>query len=573
MDVLFFAFANNSQAPLASLEEEASEIFRILSPGELEQKYILVIEKYATREIISRNLGQYKDQLALFHYSGHAEGELLVSTEENTTSSGLAYLLGQCKNLKIAVLNGCSTRGQVTGLWNAGVPNVIGTYAPVGDAKAKNFSKRFYLAMGIGMSLQQAFEQAKGEVLTFDAQLEIPIHRGLNWAAKEETKEGWGLFCKPDKELELGWKLPAKQILKATTGFETNIFLINTLMKNIAPFNRQVKNLIEAAMEGEEVDFADKRLAILNSLPAPIAEHLRKLLVPMGDSDQGYDKIGNPRIQQLCNTFSATFGLLLFSLLSQLWEVKELNRGLEVPKNILDGIRNFFDNKQQEIFPLFNLIADLSHFLQPMEKIFIRDLDYLVTVVPELQENVYYLDQIRVKAKAGQIENHEIAEICERTEKELANVLGKLSFFTRYTLTAVREINVVKFRHQTAATFRHSLVRLVKVMGGLEARNEDLAEFMDSSSILLVRKDLEKSSCLNVSPFIIDENAFDERGHEVSKIFFFHFHDIASNRYCFQYINKPEDPLLIVSPDKLQLVKAQLDAFAELFFGKVTIQQ
>ena len=69
---------------------------------------------------------------------------------------------------------------------------------------------------------------------------------------------------------------------------------------------------------------------------------------------------------------------------------------------------------------------------------------------------------------------------------------------------------------------------------------------------------------MNLSPFVIDENAFDEKTTEISKVYFFYFHDSEQGKYSFRHAYKPDDIPLVVSRDKYELVKAQFEVFNDL---------
>jgi len=111
------------------------------------------------------------------------------------------------------------------------------------------------------------------------------------------------------------------------------------------------------------------------------------------------------------------------------------------------------------------------------------------------------------------------------------------------------------------------MVLLLDLLGGLEEEAIPLARYMDNRSVLLLKmEDEEIVDELNLSPFIIDENAF-VNNTDVSKIYFYAYYD---NGFKYKYINKLSDEQLDVSQQKYQLVKAQLDAFEQLLTPKTT---
>jgi hypothetical protein len=151
-------------------------------------------------------------------------------------------------------------------------------------------------------------------------------------------------------------------------------------------------------------------------------------------------------------------------------------------------------------------------------------------------------------------------------------------------MAAVRRIDVVKLRHQKTPKFSHSIVKLVKLMGGLEEKHEELESFMDSRSVLLLKKTQKKKDAesneatstkknyLNLSPFVIDENAFGDEKSEISKIFFYYYYDKGQDKYSFRHAYKPDDLPLIVSDKRFKMVKMQFETFAKLVFNKAMNQ-
>jgi hypothetical protein len=573
MDVLFFAFANDPANPLESLKKEADELFRLLSPGQLRGHYVLVFEPFATREKLVQSLTQYKNQIALFHYSGHAGRDALATADELSRAEGIAHLLGQCPKLKLAFLNGCSTQGQVNMLWEKGVPGILATSAPVEDATATRFASRFYQALSNQEKLHQAFEQAKGDLLTTTPGLEIQIHRSIGVDTEQAGKAEWGLFAKEGRDDVLNWQIPTAVAAPIPADFVPNKMLVDTLIATLAPYAREVRNIKRDEEDGEKVDFADKRLAILNSLPAPIAEQLRKLMVPLGDSDKGFDKIGAARAAQLVQTYSTIIELFTFINLAQLWDAQEAHPEAQLPEAQLHIIRRFFQlsNAERDSFDMMTLVRSIQEAMEANKSsYFIEEIVALKAIFEQKSaffDACNYLEALKRRIDRQEIAEHEIPEACQRGEQQLAEIFKELGFLARYTLAAVRMIDVVKFRHDKTAKFRHALVNLVKVMGGLELQEELLDKFMDSRSVLLLKKSEAQTTYINLSPFVIDENAFEEKTSDVSKVYFFYYYDRAQDKYAFRHVNKPGDKPLEVSNDsKYGMVKVQFDAFANLIF-------
>jgi len=202
-DVIFLAFANNSESPLPKLEREGENIYRTLSDGAGKGFYMLHREPFATTEKIAHYLIEFKDRVAVFHYGGHAEGDGLELTDQKANAGGVAQLISGQKKLQLVFLNGCSTKDQVSQLLALGVPAVIATSSPIDDEMATELAEQFYSALTKHHTIREAFAMAAGLVKAKGGQAEQ--YRGIK--IKEDTDTfPWGLYTEKDDVLD--WKLP-----------------------------------------------------------------------------------------------------------------------------------------------------------------------------------------------------------------------------------------------------------------------------------------------------------------------------------------------------------------------------
>lgn len=190
----FLAFAQDRQRTLESLEEESKRIYNLLNGYAVKQGHNAHLLPNADLNDLREALIQHADSIWLFHYGGHATTQHLSLEDNPARAEGLAGLLGQCKQLKVAILNGCSTKGQVQRLLNAGVPLVIATSAPVGDRKATDFAIAFYSALCQGKTINEAFETGINAVRL---QENTDVDRGLDIEEMErhpDESERWGIY-------------------------------------------------------------------------------------------------------------------------------------------------------------------------------------------------------------------------------------------------------------------------------------------------------------------------------------------------------------------------------------------
>lgn len=208
MSVILLTYANSEEDRLLHLREEDDRIDQLLSDGKRARHFLLEREQYATPEKITAKLHSFRDEIEFFGYSGHVgQGELVTEGSE-ARAEGIAHLLGLCPNLKVVMLNGCATAGQVDALLEKGVPAVIATYAPVGDELAKDFAVELFRALKDGDSLETAFSHAEGAIRVKKDVRFRQQSRGLGPAVLSD--QDWGLFWREDKADVLQWKLPAE---------------------------------------------------------------------------------------------------------------------------------------------------------------------------------------------------------------------------------------------------------------------------------------------------------------------------------------------------------------------------
>ena len=132
MESLFLAFANSQSDPLPTLREEDDKACSLLSRRAGQGHYALHRDSCASLPKVAEQLLNYRDSLVAFLFSGHAGRDKLLMEDQDARAEGIAELLGLCQRLKLVILNGCSTGGQVERL--LALPNhpaVIATSAPV----------------------------------------------------------------------------------------------------------------------------------------------------------------------------------------------------------------------------------------------------------------------------------------------------------------------------------------------------------------------------------------------------------------------------------------------------------
>jgi tetratricopeptide (TPR) repeat protein len=217
--VIFFAFANDRADRaryLRNLPDEQRHVREAMEAA-VEAGLCEVVERAnaTVDEILDMFQDpEYRDRVAVFHFGGHAgDAELLLESAggEATVAhaGGLARFLGEQRGLELVFLNGCSSRGQVQGLLDAGVPAVIATSQAIDDGVATEFSSRFYKALASGTPVRTAYAEAQGAVQMRRGDLARGTYRSFVPEVVAEDRWPWDLYVSPGAEERLArWSLP-----------------------------------------------------------------------------------------------------------------------------------------------------------------------------------------------------------------------------------------------------------------------------------------------------------------------------------------------------------------------------
>ncbi|MEM6348183.1 MAG: CHAT domain-containing protein [Bacteroidota bacterium] len=578
LPVLFLAFANSATDPLPQLSEEENQIRRSLLPR-AEQHYHIHPDSHASVNSIRQYLTDYRNQVWLFHYAGHAGSKQIMLSSGEAQADGVAAMLAEQASLKLVFLNGCSTQAQVQKLLELGIPAVIATSAPIDDLLARRFSGYFYDALMAGASIGQAFQSAANFVSASGRPQPQLRNLFTEKTTKAEDAE-WGLFHHPDRAEVLDERLPSGMREEVPDSFVPNQLLI--------------QNIYQALIEEEVLTpsrrppkLSRQRMAILNNLPAPIAEHLRKLFVPLGDSDEGYDKIGPSRLRQLNATYQVLMELMCFTLLAQLWEESLQKKPVSLEAKVKAQILDFLQQpaNQRQSFHFIPFIRSLRQALDAAKiKYFVDELSRMSQLIAEDSafrrgcSHFDFLQQRLIQENDTQLQA-EVGKLCVEAEKQLAAIFAELGYLGRYTLATVKQILVKKHRHREKAHFEHLVVRLVDLLGGMDQEDETFTNFLDSQSVVLLKEideeeessasqadeekakeESKKMDYLSLSPFVIDENAFIDSS-DVSKIYFYHHRQRHPDAWAYHWAYKPTDPPLLVPGKNFAWIEEQIEAF------------
>ncbi|MDH3649724.1 MAG: CHAT domain-containing protein, partial [Saprospiraceae bacterium] len=581
MDVIFLAFANDPERPLTTLKDEDAAVYKLLSPNALNQHYLLHRDSYATIDSVNHYLTQFRHHIRIFLYSGHAGANKLVLEEGEARAEGIAQTLGQCPQLQLVFLNGCSTKGQVAALLKKGVPAVLATSAKIDDQIAAQFSTRFFQALADQAGIEEAFKLAKGEIQSRQ-EIHASVHSGLvEWGSDEAEDSVWGLYTQADTDA-LDWKLPTLTRVAQATTFQPNQLLFSALLKTLAPFRSDIQKIQDDEAMGVPISEGKKFNAIIPALPYLLSEQLAKLMAaptPNTEMMTFYHQLGYDRLRQIVVTYNRLMELLAFTMTAQLWELAVGTEEINVPAESLSELKQFFslDESSRSTYNMSNLIQHARSILDA------NKTDYFIKELKEVAENfaedeklnnsLIFLEHLRQKTNESNLDEEEARQLCVIAEEKLALFVGKMGFLANYELTSVKAIDVLNYRHFKKPKFRHRVVNLVKE--GAAAPFEDSLlkdQLLDSNSVLILHKsESDGQTFLNLSPFIIDENAFDLKAKD-TKLYFFDHIDRTKRTIVFKHSYKPRDPMLEVGEQPaFRVITAQFDAFSKVVFKQAIL--
>jgi hypothetical protein len=518
LPTILLTFANDQDNYLPLLKKESEQIYDTLAALEDSGQIKVHREESATSDLVLNAFERFDGQICIFHYGGHAGGQQLDLEGGAGQALGLAHLLGRqaTQQLQIVFLNGCSTKEQVDRLLKLGVKVIIATSVAIKDKKAVEFAYRFYRKLANNGSIRQAFDNAcDGLLLKYEGfprpeffPREIVQSRGPIKGKPNKNKLSWGLYFNKDHPEVLDWKIPpVRQTFQRPDpegAFEVNDYLYSILEKMAEYHPKIAQDIEELEDEREYLDL------IIRNFPWNIGSQV-KILV---STDSTMNRPQLARIKQIVSTYTATTQFLYYTVLAQVAGKKEESNYALVKENL----QRLFMIGQDDLLTL----DYLREFQDIMAKLIKKGIEPFVAEFKiihdelkkgsELYDVYLYLQSIKEQLARGQTEGIEenIHSECADSEYALSFLLRELAFIVNYQMVIVRDISISNPWHRDPL-FRHQMGRLYSSADDqlrLFKKPRTYHDFLENSSILLLKNLDEIGSFLSLSPFYIDRNAF-----------------------------------------------------------------
>jgi len=577
--VIFLSFANDNDEHLAMLKREARMLDRLLYTLHDKQAIEVYSRESADIDDIFFGFNRFKDRVAIFHYAGHASGTHLRLEGAEANASGLAELFSQQEELQLVFLNGCSTKGQVERLIDLGVKAVIATTVPINDSMAMEFARQFYQSLTKNHTIAQSFKSASAFIQTkYGGARPFKVYRGLKWRGQPKRKNElpWGLYVNPEFEDVLEWTLPDYSRIQLPQGFgefikeryRANEYIL-TVLDEMVKYNKAISSQLYDRF-GVEKDPRELPGVIIENFPWPIGAQLRILFVKRGEMKRP----GALRIRQLIGTYVVCTQFAAYILLSQLWD--------EVSQQMVDLAEDFSrilpeDKKTYTSFDYVKLIQKLGETMEEENvEFFIEEFTSIFKLLKD-EGDIYdaykFLESVRKQVNENQLGDDKatLRQLCNETEFCLSVWLKRLAFLAKYQLITVKDIAIFRPKMETPQ-FAHQMGFLNASDSGLLSEiQRKLKIFTDSHSIIIVKSG-DMREYLNISPFLVDKNAFRREEDTPPHIYILAYKDDYDYQYLFvdhsiyESLDKPEDQLNTDCEDTPllnDLLERQFEVFTE----------
>ncbi|MCB0549655.1 MAG: CHAT domain-containing protein [Phaeodactylibacter sp.] len=585
MKHIFLACAHApDQTPLPGLVRELRAIERALAPLHQRRLYQLESNRAANTDDIFHQFTNTAD-IEVFHYAGHAGGELLY-LEEAGHIKGIAELFGLNRQegsgqntLRLVFLNGCATLGQVASLHEAGVAAVIATSAKINDEAARVLAEQFYTTWASeGRTLDDAFKAAIAKVHTIPeaANRDVVFEMMSLEEGGYEEAIPWGLYLNPtlpDDGIKL-WALNQAPRLPE--------MVLEGIRPNPTQSLRELVFLFKKNTPELRTSRQDPLMALIERLPWIVGTHLRRLFAVEPGRTMAEPSL--ERLRELIVSYTELTRFLSYLSLSMLWdaasegfEVEPLPFSLIPVKEDLASTdfvfrtRTYFERLEQigKTSPL-NLEPHFRNFLQEVDKENGLRPGYLLMeewkqAMAEGQERFHAL----VQSRAADKPDAEKGLVLE-AEAIYAGFLKACLFLTEYKLHTVRSIVVDKIRNLASdQPYSHHLISLHAAFETPKTATTVRETATDNYCLLLTpRREANDPALLNdvinLSPFYLDRSSFIgnninsypavftldyQRGEGFYKEYVFHYIDRDVNHdYAFAQNNE-----LAITVDGAQL--------------------
>jgi hypothetical protein len=556
--IFFLVSAHDENKPLSALLDESDAIKKGLSS--LEERSIIKYESInrATNEKVNEFFLKKAGEIAIFHYSGHADGQRL-HIPGGGHIKGMAGLFGIENDTpgksapRLVFLNGCATSGQVAQLHLAGVEGVIATYFNVEDEDAYVFAQSFYAKWAQeGVSLGKAFNYAYEILQTKEKYVSLKFETELRDTGDgfENKEHGtWGLFVnlKLSEEAQSkfnNWQINPKPPIPP--------LVLNKIEKISSKCLGEVaKAFSQMPGKKKEKSVGAAILELIKELPWVVGTHLRRLFALEPGETAPENNLD--RLKDIDLAYTELLRFLNNILVSMLWDQQETLTKIKVSRlpnpipnqeaaarvDYLSNIRTYLTALKSIPGDQIGLEEKIRAFLDHVDK---HKLDDGHKSMAELHLAFYDEDPQRLSEfleGRGQTLT-DLDDICLKSEAIYASFLEASLFLTEYRLLSIWFISVTQVKFvDNQKPYAHTIVPLHGALGKVENTVTSKKQHGDSYCVVMVpagAEDLEQ--LLNLSPLYIDKNALvDNKAKTAYPAIFTLQYQQDDNSFVYSYLD------------------------------------
>ena len=541
--IFLFAYANDKEQSL-ELSAEESAIRETLVPAHDQQRIEVIQLGHASLDEVYRSFNRFHNRIAVFHFGGHSNAHFLKLEDADARSAALSMLIGQQRNLQLVFLNGCANRAQVQELFDHRVKAVIATRAPIDDRRALEFSKQFYHALANGKTLGEAFETARSRVQN-DAGTS-PLGHYHHWDVPAEYLETddfpWGLYTQDQAQLD--WTLPPVRQEPENLDFfqevplhsnDNNKELVARAFAGMAQLSEHptFQTLYQLYLNDQSGTFFNMlQNALLDAFPTMLSVQIRDLFTPEGKTK------GRRRLREFDEAYDTLARLLCAIALANLWEAIAVTQRKEgkhaafvIPDTCREAIDRYLSWTPNSGTPADHLwlVNEIGFvFQQNGAEPYVREL---MDIARQLQEATEFLNaynffeyQLRPGRLANNIPTVAVPKLCREAEEHLGTLLQHCAFLCNYQLVTVKVVSVSMPRPSPAPSYLYQKAVLRgRDYATIDTEPLSLLDICSNNSVFITDLgDLkERGLKLNLSPFLIDQNAYKTKENYLPKIYFF----------------------------------------------------
>lgn len=306
---------------------------------------------------------------------------------------------------------------------------------------------------------------------------------------------------------------------------DINKNLMLTTFTGVESYNSNYSEVLnEYRNNPSDQNFQNLLHDLLDAFPAIINVQIRDLFTPKGKSE------GRFRLRQLGEVYSTLTQLLSSVVFANLWdlaidETHSLKITAKQRKFIQQHIHSY--SRQESSNDHFQLLSTICTIFKENDVPFympeLLDLNaQLGSATKVYQAYQFFETDFFPRLKKNEISNEEVQTLCQTTEEQLGILLHASAFLANYEIIRVKDVTVEYPSRHGKPNFIHEKASI----NGREYPAIDQAPIaythtFNDHSIFLSRNAEADGLSLNLSPFIIDQNAFKGKRNFLPKIYFF----------------------------------------------------